>query len=80
MGRATLHLLHGNIRRSFAYNILCIPFTLSIAIALLWMCRDIIKNSNSFALVLHKLDTGLAKWCLALLILLDWSVNIYRHI
>lgn len=80
MGRATLELLKGNVLKSFDYNILCIPFTLSIIISLIWLLRDtFIKKETFFSFI--KQDIKLPfKLILFSIIIADWILNIIRQI
>ena len=78
MGRATLALLHGDIIRSLSFNFLCIPFTLSILISLLWMIIDLLYKSDSFFRFI-KTDIKIEyKYLLYLLLIINWSINIIR--
>ena len=80
MGRATLELMKGNIASSFAYNILCVPFTLTIIISLFWLLTDIIKCKETFFLfVQHDIRTS-HKFFLVTIIIIDWTTNIFRQV
>ena len=78
MGRATLALFHGNIPASFSYNILCLPFTLAMIVALLWAIADITKHSESFIKFIRKDISINFKVILFAIILTDWVVNLIR--
>jgi hypothetical protein len=80
MGRATLELIKGNIALSFNYNILCIPFSLSIIISLVWLLSDIIKREETFFRFIKQDIRAPYRLLLLTLIFLDWSVNILRNI
>jgi len=80
MGHATLELFKGNVLKSFDYNILCVPFTLTIIISLIWLLRDIfIKKETFFSFI--KQDIKLPfKILLFSIIVAGWTVNIIRQI
>jgi hypothetical protein len=80
MGRATLELMKGNIISSFDYNILCVPFTLTIFISLLWLLTDIIKKQETFFKFIGRQLNLKYKFILFGLILVDWTINIIREI
>jgi hypothetical protein len=78
MGHATLALFHGNIPGSFSYNILCLPFTLVMIVALLWAIADIIRHSESFVKFIRRDISINFKVILFAVILTDWVVNLIR--
>jgi len=80
MGRATLSLLRGDIEESFHYNILCLPFTLLIVIALTWLFIDLIKRQETFFKFIKKDIKVQYKLLLVTIILIDWTVNIIRGV
>ncbi len=80
MGRATLSILKGDLEASFNYNILCIPFTLAVVAAFSWLLLDAIKRKETFFQFI-KTDFRIEyKVLLVTIILVDWAVNIIRHI
>jgi hypothetical protein len=80
MGRATIALLQGHVAVSLHYNILCIPFTLFILISVLWIVADLIRDKDTF-FPFMKRDFGTAFNILIFgIILVDWTLNIVRHI
>jgi len=48
MSRASLALLNGDIQLSLSYNVLCIPFTIAIITALIWLTLDIFRKRTTF--------------------------------
>lgn len=80
MGRASLALLHGHIRESLYYNILCIPFSTAILISTIWLFKDLITKRNSFFIYLKQSLNRRLKFLLFVLILITWILNIYHKI
>jgi hypothetical protein len=80
MGRATLELMKGNIFSSFDYNILGVPFNITIFIALLWLLTDFVKGKETFFyFIKHDIETPYKLLFLALMII-HWTTNIIRQI
>jgi hypothetical protein len=80
MGRATLELFKGNIISSLNYNILSIPFNLTIIISLLWLIIDLIKKKETFFKYINHEIKMPYKLLVLGLIIIDWNINIFRHI
>ena len=80
MGRATLELFRGNIAQSFNYNILCIPFTLTIIAAMFWLLADFIQRKETFFNFVKQDIKAKYKVLLFAVIFVDWTTNIIRHI
>jgi len=80
MGRATLELLKGNIVSSFHYNILCVPFSLIIFLSLLCLFSDIITKKERFFQFVNQDFGKHIRLILIILICLDWTLNIIRHV
>ncbi len=80
MSRATLFLFKGDIVESLHSNLLCIPFTLCIAIAFIWMITDLIKKKETFTPFMHRAFSGYTKWIVFIVLLFNWGINIYHHI
>ena len=78
MGRATLALLHGNIPLSLSYNLLCLPFSLAMIVALCWSVIDLIQHKDSFYRFIRKDINTYAKVLLFGVLVVDWIVNIIR--
>jgi len=80
MGRATLELMKGNILSPFDYNILCVPFNITILIALLWLLTDFVKRKETFFYFIKQDIKIPCKFLLLILIIIDWTTNIIRQI
>jgi hypothetical protein len=80
MGRASLSLLKGEIVSSFHYNILCIPFTLTLIISIVWMIKDVVKKQETFFKFIGQKISLKYKLLLFGLIFIDWIFNIIRGI
>jgi len=80
MGRATLEIFKGNVLSSFRYNILCVPFTFTIIVSLIWLCVDIInKKETFFSFVQQDIRTPY-KISLFVLLIITWIINIVRQV
>lgn len=80
MGRATLALFNGNFAESFYYNILCIPFSLGVIVALGWLIFDLIRGHESFFKTIRQPIKLKYKIPLFALLLLTWILNILHKI
>lgn len=80
MGRASIALIHGNITHSLYYNILCIPFTLSVIAAFIWLIKDLLTGHESFFRFIRQPVRKKYLILLFLIIILTWVLNIYHHI
>jgi hypothetical protein len=76
MGRATLALLQGNVPLSLYYNILCIPFSISILISLVWAGLDITRGKNTFFKFIKQNIPVNYKFLLFGLLGITWILNI----
>ena len=80
MGRATLELFRGNIAQSFNYNILCIPFTLTIIVSMFWLLADFVQRKETFFNFVKQDIKAKYKVLLFAVIIFNWTTNIIRHI
>ena len=80
MGRATLEIVKGNFLSSFKYHILCIPFTITVIVSLVWMSVDLFRRKETFFPFINK-DIRLPyKILLFSLIAVSWVLNFIRQV
>lgn len=80
MGRASIELFKGNLGESFHYHWWAIPFHVLMLVSLVWLLRDMLKNSDSFWKFIQK---PMKSWWLALifvLVLINWGRALYLNI
>ncbi len=80
MGRATLAIFDGDIIKSLYYNILCIPFSIMMILALCWLIYDLIAGKDSLFKVIASPLQNKYKIMLFCLIAITWILNIYHGI
>lgn len=80
MGRASLALLHGNITQSLYYNLLCIPFTLFVAVSFLWLIKDLIMRKESFLILIKQPISKKHKIIILIILIANWIINIYHQV
>jgi TM2 domain-containing membrane protein YozV len=80
MWRATLELARGNIAASLSYHLLCIPVTLAVILALIWLLKDVFKNQETFFIFLSQRFSLSTRVLLFAVIVFCWVVNIVRRV
>jgi len=80
MGRGTLALFRGDFSGAFFYNILCIPFSFCVLIALIWLFFDLVKRRETFFLIINRPVRFVYLIPLFILTIISWVVNILRAI
>ena len=80
MGRATIELFKGKIFSSFDFNILCIPFTITVLIVLCLLIVDLAKREELVFRCLYFEFKTPYKQILLVVIITNWIVNIIRAV
>lgn len=80
MGRGTLSLLKGNIAEAFSYNIICIPFTICVFFATLWLIYDLINGVDTFFKTINKPIKPLYLLPFFIITAISWTINIIRGV
>ena len=80
MGRATLEIMKGGFVSSFQYNILCIPFTFTIFISLVWLLIDVLQSKETFFPFINSKIRLPYKILLFSLIAISWIINIIHQV
>jgi len=80
MGRATLEIMKGDLISSFKYNILCIPFTLTIIISLAWLLIDVLQSKETFFPFINSKIKLSYQILLFSLLAFSWIINIIRQV
>jgi hypothetical protein len=80
MGRATIELIRGNFAEAYHYNILSIPFSILILIALVWMFLDLFNSRETFFVFISKEMKFFYKVLIVVVLIVDWVVNIIRGV
>lgn len=76
--RSTLALLNGDIGAAFGYNLLSPFVALSLAVSVIWLTVDIIRNKRTLLDLLHRKWNPAAAAAVIGIIALNWFWNIYR--
>ncbi len=76
MGRATLSLVHLEIKRAFLYHPLVIPFNVFIIISVGWLLRDIIMKQEFFMRFVKSRPNKWVMLSIFLLLAIIWVRNI----
>lgn len=80
MGRGTLALFKGNIAEAFSYNIICIPFTICVFLAIIWLTYDLTKGEDTFFKTINQPIKPLYLLPFFIITAISWTINIIRGI
>lgn len=80
MGRATLELVHFDIKESLRFHPLAIPFNLAVVVAVFWLFRDVVKDSNSFIKFVKSRPNRWVLFVIGGMLIVVWVRNIINGI
>lgn len=76
--RATIQILHGNLRKSIFINPLGLVTNILIMAFLFWMVIDIVRNRETFLPFLRKDWNNYCKMVFIVIMLVNWIWNIKK--
>jgi hypothetical protein len=81
MGRGVYCFFTGHFAQLIKYNVLAVPFSLLIIIAVGWLAKDIYNGENTFAeKILYKRIKNKYLFIIIAVIIINWIWNIYKGV